>query len=113
LIKAQAQFAAHGRGVIVVDTTQQPGWEYYAQKVEAERNERLENAKVVLKETHMNAGNTHYTFSIVQKKNTKPYLRISVCIEKMNYRGTIVVFGPYVPVFMGKLHELSKECFPY
>ncbi|SRR6266496_5260820 len=86
-----------------------PGWEYYARNAEAERNERLANAKVVLKEKHMNAGNTHYTFSIVRKKNTKPYLRISVFIEKMNYRGTIVIFGPYVPAFLGILQELSKE----
>ena len=86
-----------------------PGWEYYARNAEAERNERLANAKVVLKEKHMNAGNTHYTFSIVRKKNTKPYLRVSMFIEKMNYRGTIVIFAPYVPAFLGILQELSKE----
>ncbi len=86
-----------------------PGWEYYAQNVEAERSERLANAKVVLKEKHMNAGSTHYTFSIIRKKNTKPYLRITVFVEKINYQGTIVVFEPYVPAFLGILQELSKE----
>jgi hypothetical protein len=30
-------------------------------------------------------------------------------IEKKNYRGTIVVFSPYVPAFLGILQELSKE----
>src|SRR5215213_9536221 len=86
-----------------------PGWEHYAAKVEAERKIREANAKVVLKEKRMNAGSTHYTFSIVQQKNTKPYLRISVFVEKHNYRGTIVVFAPYVPVFLSILHEITKD----
>jgi len=67
------------------------------------------NAKVILKEKHMNAGRTHYTFTIVQKKNTKPYLRLSVFAEPINYRGTIVVFAPYVPVFLSILREVTKE----
>src|SRR5438093_8598178 len=83
-------------------------WPQYATKVDAERKKAEENAKVVLKEKRMNAGNTHYTCSIIQKKNTKPYLRISVFIEKINYRGTIVVFAPYVPAFLGILQELSE-----
>ena len=86
-----------------------PGFAYYAVKREAERRKAEENAKVVLKEKRMNAGNTHYTFSIIQKKNTKPYLRINVFMEKINYRGTIVVFAPYVPAFLGILQEMSKE----
>ena len=75
----------------------------------AERKRAEENAKVVLKEKRMNAGSTHYTFSIIQKKNTKPYLRVSVYIEKIDYRGTIVVFAPYVPAFLSILHEITKH----
>jgi hypothetical protein len=87
----------------------QPGWEAYAAKVNAERKKAEENAKVILKEKRMNAGSTHYTFSIIQSENTKPYLRISGFIEKKNYRGTVVVFSPYVRAFLGILQELSKE----
>src|SRR5215212_2704489 len=85
-----------------------PGWEHYAAKVEAERQKAFEDRKVVLKEKRMNAGSTHYTFSVVQKRDTKPYLRISVFAEKIDYRGTIVVFAPYVPTFMSKLRELAN-----
>jgi hypothetical protein len=86
-----------------------PGWEHYAAKVEAQREIERQNAQVVLREKRMNAGSTHYTFSIIQKKNTKPYLRVSVFVEKHNYRGTIVIFAPYVPAFLGILQELAKE----
>jgi len=85
-----------------------PGWASYAAKANADRKKAEENAKVVLKEKRMNAGNTHYTFSIIQKKNTKPYLRISGYIEKTGYRGTIVVFAPYVPTFVGMVQQLAK-----
>jgi len=86
-----------------------PGWEAIARKVAAERRIREANAPVILKQKRMNAGSTHYTFSIIQKKNIKPYLRLSVFAEPMNYRGTIVVFAPYVPAFLGILQELSKD----
>jgi len=86
-----------------------PGWASYAAQAEADRRKKEENRAVILKEKRMNAGSTHYTFSIIQKKNIKPYLRLSVFAEPMNYRGTIVVFAPYVPAFLGILQELSKD----
>ncbi|SRR6266498_4494417 len=86
-----------------------PGWEAIAREIATERRLREQNAKVVLKEKHMNAGSTHYTFSVVQTRNSKPYLRVNMDSEKMNYRGTIVVFAPYVPAFLGILQKLSKE----
>jgi hypothetical protein len=36
----------------------QPGWTYYAEKAETERRIQLQNAKLVLKEKRMKAGNT-------------------------------------------------------
>src|SRR5690348_4489089 len=86
-----------------------PGWEAYARKVEQERELRRQNAPIVLREKRMKTGNTDYTFSIIQRKNTKPYLRISGYITKTDYRGTIVVFEPYVPAFLGILQEISKS----
>src|SRR6266540_767323 len=90
-------------------TYHRPGWASYAAQAEADRRKAEENATVILKEKRMNAGSTRYTVSVIQSKNTKPYLRVSVFMEKHNYRGTIVVFGPYVPTFMSILHEVSKD----
>src|SRR5690348_3899892 len=84
-----------------------PGWEAYARKVEQERELQRQNAPIVLKEKRMKTGNTDYTFSVIQRKNEKPYLRISGYIAKTDYRGTIVVFAPYVPAFLGILQEIS------
>src|SRR5262245_10482818 len=86
----------------------QPGWEYYARKAEAERDELLQNAKVVLKEKRIKAGNTLYTFTIKQSKSGKPYLVISGNVEKISYRGSIVVFAPYMPDFLRVLQQVSK-----
>jgi len=44
----------------------QPGWEHYAAKVEAEREQPLQNARVVLKEKRMKVGDTLYTFTVKQ-----------------------------------------------
>ncbi len=71
-----------------------PGWEYYAAKVEAERKKAEETAKVVLKEKRLKMGNIFYTFSIRQRKNQKPYFVITGNIEKIGYKGSIVVFAP-------------------
>jgi hypothetical protein len=90
-----------------------PGWEHYAAKVEAEREIERQNAQVVLKEKRMKVGNTLYTFTVKQGKNGKPYLVISRNIEKLNYRGSIVVFEPYIPDFLRVLQQLAKEHFPY
>jgi hypothetical protein len=87
----------------------QPGWAAYAAKLEAERKEREQNARVVLKEKHMNTGSARYTISVIQrKKGEKPYLRISGYIEKTGYRGTIVVFAPYVPTFVSMITRLAE-----
>jgi hypothetical protein len=87
----------------------QPGWSHYAAKVEAERAQALQNAKVVLKEKRIKAGDTLYVFSVVRGKNGRPYLKITGTIEKINYRGSIVVMAPYVPDFLRVLQQLSKE----
>jgi hypothetical protein len=85
-----------------------PGWEAYARKVETEREVQRQNAPIVLREKSMKTGNTDYTFSIIRKKNGRPYLRISGYIAKTNHRGTVIVFAPYVPAFLGILQEFSK-----
>jgi hypothetical protein len=72
-----------------------PRWEAYARKAEAEREIERRNARIVLKEKRMKVGDTLYTFTVKQGKNGKPYLVISGNIEKLNYRGSIVVFAPY------------------
>ena len=51
-----------------------PGWEHYAAKVEIERQQALQNAKVVRKQKRIKMGNTLYDFSIREGKNGKPYL---------------------------------------
>jgi hypothetical protein len=61
----------------------------------------------------MKVGNTLYTFTVKQGKNGKPYLVISGNIEKLKYRGSIVVFEPYMPDFLRVLQQLAKEHFPY
>ena len=87
-----------------------PGWASYAAQAEADRRKKEEKKAVILKEKHMHAGSTRYTVSVIQRKNgEKPYVRISGYCEPTGYRGTIVVFAPYVPAFLGILQELSKE----
>src|SRR5215212_5738031 len=90
-----------------------PGWEHYAAKVEAEREQALQNAKVVLKEKRIKAGSSLYIFTVKRGKNGKPYLVITGNAEKIRYRGSIIVFAPYVPDFLRVFQELSKECFLY
>ena len=82
--------SSHGTGKYY----HRPDWRAYAAKVSAERAKERENAKVVLKEKRMNAGSTHYTFSIIQSKNTKPYLRLSVFAEPIviHLSSTIMIF---------------------
>jgi hypothetical protein len=53
---------------------QQPGWERYVAKVEAEKEQQLKNVKVVLKEKRIKMGDTLYTFVMKQGKNGKRYL---------------------------------------
>jgi hypothetical protein len=62
-----------------------PGWEHYAAKVEAEQEERLQNARVVRKQKRVKMGNTLYDFSVREGKNGKPYLLITGIIEKSVY----------------------------
>jgi hypothetical protein len=85
-----------------------PGWEAYAKKVEAERELERQNAKVVLKEKRIKAGSSLYIFSVKRGKNGKPYLVITGNAEKIHYRGSIIVFAPYVPVFLSKLREMAN-----
>jgi hypothetical protein len=50
-----------------------------------------------------------YTFSVIQRKNgEKPYFRISEYCERTGYRGSVVVFSPYVPAFVSMVMQLSK-----
>jgi hypothetical protein len=93
---------AHGKAY------HQPGWKYYAEKAEAERRTQLQNAKIVLREKRMKMGDTRYTFTVKQGKNGKPYLVITRDIAKINYRGSIVIFAPYLPDFLRVLQQLSK-----
>ena len=88
---------------------QRSGWEAYAQKVEAERERALQNAKVVLKEKQIKAGSSLYIFTVKRGANGKPYLVITGNAEKIHYRGSIIVFAPYVPDFLRVVQELSKE----
>jgi hypothetical protein len=90
-----------------------PGWGHYAAKVEAERELALQNAKVVLKEKRIKAGSSLYTFIVRRAANGKLYLVITGNAEKIHYRGSIIVFAPYVPDLLRVIQELSKECFPY
>ena len=86
-----------------------PGWEEYARKAEREQEIRLQNAKLVLKEKRMKAGNTLYVFTAIKGKNEKTYLKITGTIEKINYKGSVVVMAPYVPDFLRVVQQLSKE----
>ena len=86
-----------------------PGWEHYARNVEIERQQALQNAKVVRKQKRLKMGNTLYDFSIREGKNGKPYLLVTGIIEKVNYRGSVVVFAPYLPDFLRVVQQLSKE----
>jgi len=86
-----------------------PEWPQIAAKFEAERRRREANAPIVLRKKHINLGGTHYTFFLLQKKNHKPYLKVSMMSERLDQRGTISISAPYVPTFLGIMQELSKE----
>ena len=85
-----------------------PEWKAYAAKVEQERALHLKNAKIVLKEKHIQAGGALYTFTAIRGKNGKPYIKITGEIKKVNYKGSIVIQAPYLLVFVAVMDSVIQ-----